>query len=613
MKNKSLPLLSLQDIQLAFGGKPLFTSVSLQIFAGDKIALVGRNGSGKSTLMNVIASKIEYDKGVVYKKPGIIIGYLSQSLSPSQDITVREYVIQGIITNSLQSKEELYYKADIILEALDLNGNDLLSELSGGKIRRTALAQALVSEPDILLLDEPTNHLDIASINWLENFLKRYKGGVLCISHDREFLKSISTKVLWLNQGNVRTCNQGFASFDEWSTEIIEQEIKELEKLGKKVDEENLWLAHGVTARRKRNQGRLRKLFELRSKLRIDRNNYTKASSSIKLPPLPSSMASKMVLEMDNVSYAFNDISSTKPILKNFSMRIIKGERIGIIGKNGTGKTTFLKLITGALSAQQGSIKLGPTVNLSYFDQKRESLDPEQTLWQTLCPEGGDTVFLYNSSRHVVAYLKDFLFDPKQAKFPVGSLSGGEANRLLLAKILINPGNLLILDEPTNDLDIDTLDMLQDMLSNYEGTLIIVSHDRDFLDRIVTRTMVFEEKGVINDYIGGYSDYRLEAKNSHLISKNSDTKLSKDKISHNNTPKENKLSYKYKRELELLPSKIEALSLEIKALEEKMATVDLYNINHNVFLETTEKLVAKKQELEESEIRWIELDDMAKD
>ncbi|MFV9875379.1 MAG: ABC-F family ATP-binding cassette domain-containing protein [Rickettsiales endosymbiont of Dermacentor nuttalli] len=611
MKHKSLPLLSLQDIQLAFGDKPLFTSVSLQIFAGDKIALVGRNGSGKSTLMNIITNKIEYDQGTIYKEPGIVIGYLSQSLFPITNITVRKYVTQGIVTSFIQSREELFYKADIILEALDLNGSDLLSALSGGKIRRTALAQALVLEPDILLLDEPTNHLDIKSINWLENFLQRYTGGVLCISHDREFLKNISTKVLWLNQGSFKVCHQGFAAFDEWSTGILEQEVKALNKLGKKVDEENLWLAHGVTARRRRNKGRLRKLFELRDKLRTEKNNYTKASSSIKLLPLPNNMASKMMLEIDNISYAFNDKTPPKQILKNFSMRIIKGERIGIVGKNGTGKTTFLRLITGMLTPQHGKIKLGLTVSVSYFDQKRDSLDPEQTLWQTLCPDGGDTIFLHNSFRHVVAYLKDFLFDSKQAKSLVGSLSGGEANRLLLAKILINPGNLLILDEPTNDLDIDTLDMLQDMLSNYEGTLIIVSHDRDFLDHIVTRTLVFEENNIINDYIGGYSDYHLATKDC-IETKKTFNKSSQGKVHNSISTKDNKMSYKYKRELELLPGRIEELSLEIKSLEDKIAEPNLYSINNKLFLEIAEKLVTKKQELEEAEIRWIELDDMNK-
>lgn len=609
-----LPLFYLKDVMVTFGGKPVFSSISLQISQGEGISLVGRNGSGKSTLMKVIQGIQEIDSGERYVQPGVKIGYLPQNIPFKPEQTVRDFVLEGLPEK--ERSEENHYRVDMVLSPLGLAPEKLMMTLSGGKLRRAGLAQALIADPDILLLDEPTNHLDLNAIEWLETYLKHeFKGGVVCISHDRTFLGNISNKTFWLDRGKIRVNMKGYVDFERWSEEVMNDEQKQLERLGKKLDAENQWLAFGVTARRKRNQRRLGELFTLRAKMQEDRAAHNALSSSIKLAPLATEMGSKRVLEMDKVSVTLTAKPPPKKVLRNFSFRLMRKDRIGIIGRNGAGKSTFLKLVVGQIKPDEGLIRYGKNLEITYFDQQREELNPDDTLWETVCPQGGDTIFVNGEPRHVVSYLKDFLFDANQVKSPVSSLSGGECNRLLLAKKLAKPGNLLILDEPTNDLDMDSLDILQDVLSDYEGTLLIVSHDRDFLDRLVERTLVFEGDGVVEEYIGGYSDYLQQKKEAEKLTKPKKESLpQKNKTDQSVTDKKNKpltkLSYKHQRELEMLPERIEELMDEVASLEEKLADSRLYIEDPKRFNDVTAALSERKTELHQAEERWLELEEM---
>jgi len=589
----NVPIYYIKEAEISFGGKPLFSNLSFQILPQDKICLIGRNGCGKSTLLKIINEAMELDKGEEYRKPGLKIGYLPQTVSFEAEQNIYQFVLK-------EDKEEYRYLADQILEPLHLKGEKPMRLLSGGKVRRAALARALLGDPELILLDEPTNHLDIFSIEWLQNYINNFKGAVICISHDRAFLEAVTGKTFWLDRGKLRMNDKGYSDFIRWSEEIYKEEEKYINKLSQKLDEENLWRQQGVTARRKRNQRRLSELYVLRNKLREEKREQQKGSASIKLPLLTPEKAAKLVLEVEDLTHKFYDVDPPKLVIKDLSLRIIRKEKIGVMGRNGAGKSTFLKLLMGELEKQEGRIKFGPKIKISYFDQNRETLDPEKTLWETLCPTGGDTVKVGNSYRHVVAYLKDFLFTPDQAKAPVGSLSGGEANRLLLAKILANPGDLLILDEPSNDLDMDSLDMLTELLDDYPGTLLLVSHDRDFIEQIVTRTLFFEGNGNVIDFIGGYKDY---------------TKFSAHKTSEKGISKERpagepakKLSFKDKHALETLPGEIAELEKEIASIEVALADPDLFRQDTDKFKLLTEDLLNKKSQLAEKEDRWLEIE-----
>jgi ATP-binding cassette subfamily F protein uup len=503
--------LSLEDIYMTMGSRQLFEGVNLHIYEGDKVCLIGRNGAGKTTLMRLIMQELEIDAGKRFVLPGVTIGYLAQNVQFKPNQTIRDFVLAGLEDHG--DGAELSYRADKVLQPLGLDPDAPMGHLSGGQIRRAALAQALVSEPDILLLDEPTNHLDLEAIQWLEQFLARSHSAVICVSHDRTFLTNFTSRVFWLEQGTVRTCPFGYAGFDDWAAAHLEQEARTIHNMSKKLDVELDWTQGGVTARRKRNQRRLNELHRLREKLRNDKAAYAQKTKKIDLDPLKATPASKIVAEFKHVTKCFTREGKRIPILNDFSLRILKGDRIGILGRNGSGKSTFLKLLMGELEPDTGFISRSKKIELAYFDQHRAALDPTNTLWRTLAPNG-DYVYMggdLKRPKHVAAYLKSFMFDVKRARDDVGTLSGGMQNRLMLAKTLINSGNLMILDEPTNDLDMDTLDMLQDILADYTGTLIIVSHDRDFLDRTVTEVMAFEGDATIENYIGGYSDY-LDAK-----------------------------------------------------------------------------------------------------
>lgn len=603
-------LYSLENINLSFGGKPLFEDLTLHISEGDKICLVGRNGAGKTTLMRLITGDLDQDSGKRFSLPNTTIGYLAQKLEYDNDQTVRDYILSAL--PKAQRDEDRSHQAEIVMAPLDLNGDALMGTLSGGQVRRAGLARALLEAPDLLLLDEPTNHLDLTAIEWLEQYLNAYQGALLCVSHDRTFLANISRKVFWIDRGAIRTCPKSYAEFDDWAEAIMEQEARELHNMQKKLAAEVDWTQGGVTGRRKRNMRRMRELHRLREKIKADKASYLNATRKIEADPLEIVTANKRIAEFKHVFKSFG----TKPILKDFTMQILRGDRIGILGKNGSGKSTFLKLLIDEMEPDQGRIHRSKSIDISYFDQHRSDLDPKKTLWETLCPNGGDYVYLggvEKRARHVCGYLKDFLFDPKAARDRVGTLSGGQQNRLLLAKILSNPGNVLILDEPTNDLDMDTLDMLQGIIAEYPGTLIIVSHDRDFLDRTVTEVLAFEGDAKVESHFGGYSDYleaKLKAEGKYKPKKVPATATASVTSPPPQKAASNRMSYKFIHELEKLPEKIAGLEEEINDLGLTLSDPALYMSKPEMFDAASKRLAKAKVELEKSEARWLELEEM---
>ncbi len=598
------PILALQDARITFGGGDLFNGISLGIEPGMRIALVGRNGSGKSTLLKAIAGDIELDGGDRFLQAGIRVGYLRQHPEIVEGRTVFEQVTLGLSQEHQSEGFETGYLVDQVLEGVGIAGDRMLETLSGGEARRVSLAEALVSEPDVLLLDEPTNHLDIKTILWLEDELKSFKGALMMISHDRQFLKNLTNRLFWLDRGKLRTHGKGFSAFDEWSEEILRAEEVETKKLDKRIADETDWSRKGITARRARNEGRLRALYRMRE----ERAERTSRVGSAKLVVASGEKSGKIVIEATDIEKSYEDSNGQQhDVIKSFSTRIMRGDRIGIIGQNGAGKTTLLKMLTGELQPDQGTVKLGTNLTTAIFDQQRESLDPEESLWDTLADPGSGQLLVKGEVRHVVAYLRDFLFDEKQAKSPVKSLSGGEKNRLLLAKLLARESNLLVLDEPTNDLDMETLDLLQDMLSTYDGTLIVISHDRDFLDQLVTSVIAVEDEGIVHEYVGGYADYirqRTEIEKPKEQVKKVAQAAEKPKQSRG------KLSYKDQRDLDRMPAVLEALEVKIAKLEGEMADPDLFTKNPDKFQKTLDELTKSKAEYESSEERLLELEIM---
>lgn len=597
-------LLSVQDARVSFGDKVLFEALSFNILEGQKICLVGKNGTGKTTLMNIITGQREIDDGIRWQLHGTTIGYLQQDLVARPGQSVFDYIFEQF-ENDID-REMNRYKVEMVVEPLDLDIHAQMSTLSGGQLRRAALARALVEDPDILLLDEPTNHLDLDIIEWLEGYLKTYRGSLVCISHDRAFLTAISDKVFWLDRGQLKVCPYGFAGFEDWSTMMLEQEARELHNRQKLVEHEVEWASRSPSARRKRNVRRLQLMKEARDELKADTQAFRRMMAKVEIATIEADRSSQVVAEFRQVRKSFGE----KVILDQFNFRVMRGDRIGILGRNGTGKTTFLRLLLGELTPDAGTVKLAKTLEYSYFDQKRKDLDPSESLWTTLCPNGGDHVNVMGKMRHVVGYLKDFLFDHNTVMNPVKTLSGGQKNRLMLAKILANPGNFLILDEPTNDLDMDTLDMLEEILISYPGTLFVVSHDRDFLDQTVTKILAFEGDGRVEGYIGGYSDY-LEASGR---SKKKEEKETPVKAAPKPEPKkeraEKRLSYKLQYELENLPKRIATLEAEIEALVDTLSDPELYTKDAGAFHSQSKRLVTARDDLNEAELRWLELEEM---
>ncbi|OIN87454.1 MAG: ABC transporter family protein [Alphaproteobacteria bacterium CG1_02_46_17] len=599
-------LLSVQDALVTFGGAPLFEDLTFHILEGDRTCLVGKNGAGKSTMMNIIRGLKDIDQGERWVLAGTTIGYLQQDIALKVGQTVKDFILEDLREEN--QTDAFTYRMEMVAEPLHISLDDRMDQLSGGQKRRAALARALVEDPDILLLDEPTNHLDLDVIIWLEQYLRSYRGAFLCISHDRKFLANISDKVFWLDRGNLRVCPKGYAQFDDWSQMMIEQEERELKNREKLLDVEVDWASRGVKARRKRNVRRLALMKDERDRLRADKSAFNRMMAKVEVEGGAYEGSSKIVAEFIKVHKSFED----KKILDGFSIRITKGDRIGILGKNGSGKSTFLKLLIGELEADAGKVKRNKEIEFSYFDQNRQDLKLDESLWTNLVPSGGDYINVMGKQRHVCGYLKDFLFDPSSARHSVSTLSGGQKNRLLLAKVLADPKSFLILDEPTNDLDMDTLDVLEEILSVYQGTLIIVSHDRDFLDQTVSKILAFEGDGEIEGYIGGYSDYLEARQKQNQPQSTSEEEQNKDnKSAILPMPSvSKKLSYKLQYELENLPKKIAALEAEIAGLVVVLQDADLYTRDADAFFKSTERLDVAKVELEEAEMRWLELEDL---
>jgi ATP-binding cassette subfamily F protein uup len=589
------PLLSLQDIALTFGAAPLLAGAGISVSAGDRVCLVGRNGSGKSTLLRIAAGLIQPDSGRRFAQPGATIRYLPQEPDFSGFATTLEYVEAGLGDAAATD----HYRASYLLEQLGLTGHEDPMKLSGGEARRTALARVLAPEPDILLLDEPTNHLDLPGIEWLEQELSGMRSGIVLISHDRRLLERISRATVWLDRGVTRVLDQGFAQFEAWRDQVLEQEETDRHKLGRKIVMEEDWLRYGVTARRKRNVKRLGDLHALRKKHKEQRA----AVGKVKLEAAEAELSGRLVMVAEGISKTYGD----RTVVRDFSTRIIRGDRVGIVGQNGAGKTTLLNMLTGKLSPDTGEVKLGTNLAEVELDQRRETLDPTQTLSQALTGGAGDTVTVGGQNRHVVSYMKDFLFGPEQANTPVGVLSGGERGRLTLAKAFAKPSNLMVLDEPTNDLDLETLELLQERLADYAGTVLLVSHDRDFLDRVVTSVIATEGDGRWIEYAGGYSDMLLQrgpAKPTGVSGGRSrgtrDDAITK--------PQNRKMSFKDKHALETLPNRMADLEKEIARLTRVLSDGNLYTRQPAKFADTTKALEAAQASMAKAEEQWLALE-----
>lgn len=586
------PLLALRDATVRFDGRPTFSDVSVALGTGDRVCLVGRNGGGKSTLLKALAGVIELDGGTVFRQPGARIAYVPQQPVFDPTLTARAFV--------RQSAEA--HMADAALDEVGVPADRLLENLSGGESRRVSLAHALAGDPDILLLDEPTNHLDITAVEWLEERLAAQRAGLLLISHDRAFLTRLSNRTLWLDRGRLREHDKGYADFESWSEGILTAEAATEQKLDRLIAKETVWSREGISARRKRNQGRLRRLYSLRNE-KAQRISLGVA----KMGSVSAQDGGKLVIDAEGISKSFGD----KVILRNFSTRIMRGDRIGIIGRNGAGKSTLINILAGTMAPDSGTVRLGTNLQAATVDQFRAALDPEQTLWETLTEGGNDTVFVQGKPQHVASYLKEFLFEDRQFRAKVSTLSGGERNRLLLARILARPSNLLILDEPTNDLDMETLDLLQEVLSDYDGTLLLVTHDRDFLDRLVTSTIAVEGDGVVHEYVGGYSDY-LRQRRAPPAPKPA-AKTPAPAASPERPRTVTKLSYKDQRDLESLPGRIAELESEKILLEAALAEPGSFAGDRAAFDASLKRHHQVATDLAAAEERWLALAERAED
>ncbi|MBX3569417.1 MAG: ABC-F family ATP-binding cassette domain-containing protein [Rhizobiaceae bacterium] len=590
------PLLNLDGIRLSFGGTPLLDGAQLAAGAGDRIALIGRNGSGKSTLLKIAAGLIEPQDGEVFRQPSATVRYLPQVPDMDGFATVQAYVEAGL------GPADDPYRATYLIENLAITGAADPRTLSGGEARRAALARVLAPQPDILLLDEPTNHLDLDTIEWLEDELSRLSSALIVISHDRRFLERVSRATVWLDRGRTKRLEKGFGHFEEWRDAVLEEEERDQHKLARQIVREEHWLRYGVTARRKRNMRRLGDLQDMRQRLRSHRG----PEGTVSLAASEAGESGKLVIEAKDISKSYGDT----PIVAGFSTRIARGARIGLVGPNGAGKTTLLKMLTGELTPDGGTVRLGVNLDIATLDQKR-TVDPEETLAHYLTDGRGETLVVNGEEKHVASYMKDFLFRPEMARTPVRELSGGERARLILARVLARPSNMLVLDEPTNDLDMETLDLLQELVAGYAGTVLLVSHDRDFLDRTVTSVIAPGGGGRWIEYAGGYTD---------MLAQRGATRLSDRKAASKAAPARTeaavpapkaaaqKLSYKQKFALETLPKKIEAVTASISALEDRIADPALYTREPASFQKTIAALDKERATLQALEEEWLELE-----
>ncbi|GGE41091.1 ABC-F family ATP-binding cassette domain-containing protein [Actibacterium pelagium] len=597
------PLLQLSDISLTFGGDPVFDHLDLVVQPGDRVALVGRNGSGKSTLMKVMAGLVEADQGTRVVPPGISVGYMEQHPDLSSFQTLGDFAVSGLDPSEA-------YKVEMVAEGLKFDPATSVKAASGGERRRAALAKLIAEEPQLMLLDEPTNHLDIEAIAWLETHLRETRNAFVLISHDRAFLRALTRATLWIDRGQVRRQEKGFEAFEEWRDKTWEEEDIARHKLDRKIKSEARWAVEGISARRKRNQGRVRALQGLRAERASQIKRQGAASMALEAGP----KSGKRVIEAKDISKAYGE----KVIFKPFDLRVLRGDRVAFVGPNGVGKTTLLKVLTGKVEPDTGTVELGTNLLMAVFDQNRAQLDPDMTLWESLTgdPEmrvsgRADQVMVRGNPKHVVGYLKEFLFDERQARAPVRSLSGGEKARLLLAKIMARESNLLVLDEPTNDLDVETLDLLQEILGDYDGTVLLVSHDRDFLDRVATTTIAMEGDGKATTYAGGWSDYQDQREEiAAPVEKKKAVKAEPAKEKPASKPVEG-LTYTEKHRLEKLPAIIERLEAEIAKLEEFLSDPELFSKEPVKFQKASEGLVERQTKLAEAEEEWLMLEDKA--
>ncbi|MCX8666450.1 ATP-binding cassette domain-containing protein [Acetobacteraceae bacterium B3987] len=594
----SAPILNLQNISYTLGGRPLLDGATLSVQPGERLCLVGRNGSGKSTLLRIAAGELEADSGERFLQPGLKVHYLPQEPDLSVWDTVFNYVTADL-------DETTHYRARAMLSELGMSGNEKCASLSGGEARRSALARALATEPDLLLLDEPTNHLDLPCIAWLERELLASGAGMIIISHDRRFLETLCKAVIWLDQGSTQRLDASFAHFESWRDEQIELAERAAHKLDRQIAREEDWMRYGVTARRKRNVRRVAELAALRAERR---DVASRQRGTLKLEASEAENTSKIVMAAEAISWAYPE----RPLISDLTLKVTKGDRLGICGANGAGKTTLLRLLIGDMEPQTGEIKRSPSIQMVTLDQQRSALDGNQSVANFLTDGHGEMVQVGTEKRHVIGYMKDFLFRPEQARTPVSHLSGGERGRLALAAALARPSNLLVLDEPTNDLDLETLDLLQDMLGDYAGTVLLVSHDRDFLDRLATSTLVAEGNGRWIEYAGGYSDMLAQRRGQLPAERQQkDTTSSPDaKSSPPSRPEKSvvKLSYKEQRELDQLPEKLEKLEKDATLCRKALADPELYTRDPVRFEKITAALAETEQKLSLAEERWVELE-----
>jgi len=586
-----MALISLRNISLAFGGPPLLDDISLQIEKGERICLLGRNGSGKSTLLKLIAGELPSDAGIIDRQQGLRVARLAQDVPRELVGTVHDIIAAGL-GDRLDRQQNIAQ----VISRLKLDPNNDVKSLSGGMLRRLMLARALVVEPDILLLDEPTNHLDIDSITWMEEFLLRAKTTLVFVTHDRSFLRRLANRIVEIDRGRLYDFAGDYETFLLHKAEHLHAENQEWQRFDKKLAEEEVWIRKGIKARRTRNEGRARALMKMREERRQRRDRP--GTSKINL--LDAQKSGRLVAEVDHVSFAYGD----RAIIRDFSTAVMRGDRVGIIGPNGAGKSTLLKLLLGQLAPQTGTVKLGTNLEIVYFDQLREQLDADRTVQQNLAGDQ-DTVLIGDTPRHVIGYLQDFLFTPDRARTPVRILSGGERNRLLLAKLFTRPANLLVLDEPTNDLDLETLDLLEEMLGDFKGTLFLVSHDRDFINRVVTSTIALDGTGTAVEQVGGYDDWLRQRPVAAV------TTEAKERSARPNRERARKLSFKEKNELLELPQKIEYLESAIEALHVRMADPGFYRESGAAVAEARQNLEKLEAELEAAFNRWQELESIA--
>jgi ATP-binding cassette subfamily F protein uup len=586
------PLLHLTDIRLSFGNTQLLDGAELSVAPRARLCLVGRNGSGKSTLLKIAAGLVEPDSGSRFAQPGATIRYLPQEPDLGGYENTRAYVEAGLVEGDDPNR------AFYLLGSLGLSGEELPANLSGGEARRAALARVLAPRPDVLLLDEPTNHLDLPAIEWLESELAGMAGALVLISHDRRFLETLSRATIWLDRGETHRLERGFAHFEAWRDEKLAQEEVERHKLERRIAEEEHWMRYGVTARRKRNVGRLERLRGMRK----ERREQLRSLGNVRMEAAEGAGGGTKVIDAKGVGFAFG----AREIVRDFTLRIHRGNRIGVVGPNGVGKTTLLRLLTGQLAPQKGNVKLGQGLLMATLDQGRSKLHPEQSLAAAVTDGSGDTVMVAGKPRNVMSYLQDFLFAPAQARTPVKVLSGGERARLLLAKLFATPSNFLVLDEPTNDLDLETLDLLEEVIADYPGTALIVSHDRDFLDRVATQIVAAEGDGRFVEYAGGYSDMLAQrevaqpAKTAKVPKKEAAERPRKDRPA--------KMNFSDAHALKVLPEKIAVAETEIAALEEKLSDAGLYASDPGRFADLSAKLVEVRARKDEDEERWLALE-----